>query len=240
MVASIVESLAVVALVTTLAYASYRDLKDREIPEVSWIPVYALVILSAVLKPIESYSLLGAILAILPPVVYCVLFVFGLIGGADLIAVVAVSLAHLDEPLIPLFTFVLSSLLPLPIVFVNLVGNLTIYRNAMGSIKCVQGSKKVLYLIGRPTDVASFLKKKFVFLHTHPSQEGFICSGSVDVNIDFGKQKIDVEEALSEGFIGLEDYVVYSPALPHIVFIALSYVIAVTVEPFLEALVFST
>ncbi|MEM0065505.1 MAG: hypothetical protein QW459_01245 [Sulfolobales archaeon] len=234
------ESIAVVALVITFAYAAYRDLRDREIPEVSWIPVYAIAILSTVFKPTTNYSLLGVILAILPSAVYGILFVFGLIGGADLLAVVAVSLVHLDEPIVPLFTFVLSSLLPLPLVLVNLVGNLTVHRSAMSSIKCVQGGKKVLYLVGRPINVATFLKKKFVFLHTYPSREGFICYSSVDVNIDFGKQRADVEEALNKGFIRLEDYLVYSPALPHILFIALSYVAAITVAPFLEASAFFT
>ncbi|MEM4774880.1 MAG: hypothetical protein QW489_00775 [Sulfolobales archaeon] len=232
------EVIAKVSLVSTFAYAAYRDLKDREVPEISWLPVYAIIVLSIVFKPTADYSPLGVILAILPSVVYSTLFVFGLIGGADLLAMVAVSLAHLDKPLVPLFTFILSSLLPLPLVLANLIGNLTIYRSAMDSIKCVRGGKKVLYLVGRPIDVATFLKKKFVFLHTYPSREGFVCSSSVDVNIDFEKQRADIEEALNKGFIRLEDYLVYSPALPHILFIALSYATAIAVTPFIEVLVF--
>lgn len=210
-------------------YASYRDLVSREIPEVSWIPAYLVAILSIALRPLTSYSAVEVVLAVLPSVVYFALFISGLMGGADLLAMVAISLAHLNRPLVPLFTFILSSVAPLPLILANLIGNATKYRGIMRNIDCVQGSKRMLYLVGKPITVAGFLSKKFVFLHTYPSQEGLICSSSVDVNIDFEKQKASLVEALDRGLIKPGDHVIYSPALPHITFIAFSYVISVVV-----------
>lgn len=230
------DNLLAIVVITTFVYASYRDLVSREIPEVSWVPAYLVALLSVILRPPTDYSVFGIALTATPPIVYGVLFVLGLIGGADFLAILLVSLAHLREPLIPLLTFILSSVVPLPLAAANLLGNTTIYRGAMSSIKCVKGNRKVLYLVGKPITVSDFLKKKFAFLHTQPSEEGFICSSSVDVDVDFEKQKAVLLEALSRGSIKPEDIVVYSPALPHIVFIAFSYLIAVVIAPELRSL----
>lgn len=237
MIDSVLEGVTEAVVISTLVYASHRDLVSREIPEVSWIPAYLVALIGIALRPPTSYSVVEVMLAALPSLVYFAFFITGLMGGADLLAMVAITLAHLDKPLVPLFTFVLSSVAPLPLILANLIGNLTKYREVMRGINCVQGSKRVLYLVGRPTTVASFLSKKFAFLHTYPSRGGFVCRSSVDVNIDFEEQRAGLVEAIGGGLIKPGDHVIYSPALPHVVFIALSYVISVAIASYLGLVV---
>lgn len=223
------------AIIATFIYASYRDLLTREIPEVTWLPAYLITVVSAVMKFLGGHILpLGALLSIMPALTYLVLFLTRLIGGADFLALLLVSIAHLHEPLVPLLTFVISSLIPVPLVLLNLIENTVISRKVIDSIVCVQGSKKFLYFIGRPTTVIQFLKKRYVFLHTYPIEGGYICSSSIDVDIDFEKQREMIEEALRRGLMKPEDYVIYSPALPHVVFIALSYPIALLITLYLN------
>ncbi|MCX8184479.1 MAG: A24 family peptidase C-terminal domain-containing protein [Sulfolobales archaeon] len=222
---SVFENPAILAIVFTFIYTSYRDLVSREIPELSWVPAYLVVLIDFVVRRLNEFSLINTAVAMTPSLIYGLLFALGMIGGADFLAILLVSLGHLSEPLIPLLVFILSSMAPLPIAFINLLRNLTIDRKAIESINCVKGGKKILYLVGRLITVAEFLRKKFAFLHTYPEEEGFICIGSTNVNIDFEEQKKSLERALSRGLVKSDDYVVYSPALPHIVFIAASYLI---------------
>ncbi len=242
----VLESLVVAVTIITLAYASYRDLASREVPEVVWVPAYAVALFNAALRwwtwhhaagAVPWHRVVGAVLALLPAIVYGTLFAFKLLGGADLLAIALVALAHLDRPLIPLATFVLSSLAPLPLVLANLVNNTVINRRVMNGLKCARGSKRLLYLVGRPVTVAEFLEKKFAFLHTRPSPEGLVCSSEVDIDVDFGRQWLDLRRAVEEGLIRSTDYVVYSPAIPHVALITLSYVIALIAVPYLETLV---
>ncbi len=234
MSSGVLGGLTVAAVIATLAYASYRDVVSREVHEVLWAPAYALAVLNAVLG--TGYSAVGIALALSPAAVYGALYAFKLLGGADLLAMALVALAHLDEPLVPLTTFVLSSLAPLPLVLANLVRNALVDREAMESIACARGSKRLLYLVGRPITVAEFLEKRFAFLHTYPSKEGLVCTSEVDVDVDFEKQRTDLAEAVREGLVDSGDYVIYSPAIPHIALIALSYSIAAIAIHYLRAL----
>jgi Flp pilus assembly protein protease CpaA len=204
-------------------YASYRDLPTREIPEVVWLPAYLIAIAGVLMRFLGGYyAPLEVFLSLMPDLVCLILFLVGLLGGADFLALLLVTIAHLHEPLIPLLTFVISSLIPVPLILLNLV------ENTIRSL-CVQGTKKFLYFVGRPATATHFLKKKYVFLHTYPTEGGYICSSSVDVDINFEKQREIVAEALRRGLMKPEDYVIYSPALPHVIFIGLSYPVALLV-----------
>ncbi|MCS7099768.1 MAG: hypothetical protein RMH84_03240 [Sulfolobales archaeon] len=234
MLSDVLENLTVLAIASTLIYASYKDLVSREIPELSWAPAYLIVLTSLVVRYLSGVSLISAAIALTPPLIYGALFALGMIGGADFLAVLLVSLGHINEPLVPLLVFVASSIAPLPIVLVNLVRNLTIDRKAMASVTCIKGSKKMLYFVGRLTTVANFLKMKFAFLHTYPEEEGFVCVNSVNVNVDFEEQKRSLENAVSRGLIKPGDHVICSPALPHVVFIAVSYAVALLLAQYLR------
>jgi Flp pilus assembly protein protease CpaA len=217
-------------VIATLMYASYRDLLTREIPEVVWLPAYLIAIAGVLMRFLGGYyAPLEVFLSLMPALVYLILFLVGLLGGADFLALLLVTIAHLHEPLIPLLTFVISSLIPVPLILLNLVENTIRSKKIMESIVCVQGTKKFLYFVGRPATATHFLKKKYVFLHTYPTEGGYICSSSVDVDIDFEKQREIVAEALRRGLMKPEDYVIYSPALPHVTFIGLSYPVALLV-----------
>ncbi len=227
----------IIAVVVTLAYASYKDLVSREIPEVVWVPAYVVAIGSLLLGGLSSTSPVRVALALVPPLTYLLLFLLNAIGGADLLATLLISLTHLDKPLIPLATYVLSSLAPLPLIVSNVVLNLARYSKVFEELKCIQGSKSFLYVVGRPTRVANFVKKNFVFLHTIPTGDGFICSAKAEADVDFEEQRRRVLEMIESGSLKEYDYVIYSPAIPHVVLIALSYVITLAVYPLVEHLI---
>jgi len=226
-----------IAVVVTLAYASYKDLVSREIPEVVWVPAYIVAVGSLLLGGLSSTSPVRVALALVPPLTYLLLFLLNAIGGADLLATLLISLTHLDKPLIPLATYVLSSLAPLPLIVSNIVLNLARYSKVFEELKCIQGSKRFLYVVGRPTRAANFVKKNFVFLHTIPTGDGFICSAKAEADVDFEEQRRRVLEMIESGSLKEYDYVIYSPAIPHVVLIALSYVIALAVYPLVEHLI---
>lgn len=232
-----ISAIPVIAVVLTLAYASYRDLVSREIPEVVWVPAYVVAVGNLILSGFSIISLIRASLALVPPLTYLTLFLLNAIGGADLLAILLISLTHLDKPLIPLATFVLSSLIPLPLIIVNVVLNVTKYSKVFEEIKCIRGNKKALYIVGRPIRVVDFVRKSFVFLHTIPAGEGFICSARAEADVDFEEQRRRVLEAVRSGFIREHDYVIYSPAIPHVVLIALSYIAVLVIYPLVDYLI---
>jgi Flp pilus assembly protein protease CpaA len=226
----------VAVALATLVYASYRDIVSREIPEVVWIPAYAVSIGYLLLSGFTNVTPVKVVLTLLPPIVYLLLFLLNAIGGADLLAVTLISLVHLDKPLIPLATFVLSSLAPLPLILANVILNLTKYSGILKGLNCVRGSKRALYVVGKPIRVSDFVKKSFVFLHTIPTEGGLICSARAEADVDFEKQRGLVLEAVERGYLRECDYVVYSPAIPHVVLVALSYVVALTTCQIVENL----
>lgn len=235
-----VANIAVVTTVVTLLYASYWDLRIREVPELTWIPAYLVATLSILLRYLSgslTLNTVSLVLALIPSIAYAALFIAKLMGGADLLAMLLVCLIHIDDPIIPLLTYILSSVAPIPLIAVNLLMNILVRSDVMKKVRCVSGSKKVLYLVGKPIRVAEFLNKKFVFLHTYPLGEGFICSSSVDVDVDFEEQRLRMVSALSNGLVKLEDYVVCSPALPHVVFICFSYIASLLAIPYLRSLI---
>jgi Flp pilus assembly protein protease CpaA len=105
------------AVIATLMYASYRDLPTREIPEVVWLPAYLIAIAGVLIRFLRGYyAPLEAFLSLMPALVCLILFLVGLLGGADFLALLLVTIAHLHESLIPLLTFVISSLIPVPLI----------------------------------------------------------------------------------------------------------------------------
>jgi Flp pilus assembly protein protease CpaA len=226
----------IVVAVVTLVYASYRDVISREIPEVVWVPAYTVSVGYLLLSGFPNVTPVKVVLALLPPLTYLLLFLLNTIGGADLLATILISLTHLDKPLIPLATFVLSSLAPLPLILTNVILNLTKYSGIFKELKCVRGSRRALYVVGKPIRVSDFVKKNFVFLHTIPTDGGLICSPRAEADVDFEGQRRIILEAIKGGYLREYDYVVYSPAIPHVVLLTLSYVTVLAVYQLVENL----
>ena len=217
----------VVALpvVATLTYATYRDIKYRDIPELTWVPAAVFVIAYNIY--LGRYDPIHTLFSFLPAIALLVMAFLDLIGGADALAMFLIAAAHPNFLVLPisLLTVAFSVIPPLVLILYYLFLNLA-RRRELGNLRCVEGSKKLLMFMGRPLSVRDYLRSDFVFLLTVPVEDGFRCSVSADVDIDFEQEKRIVMDALRKGVISEDSLVWVSPALPHIAFIFIGYVIS--------------
>ena len=218
----------ILAVIATLAYATYRDLKYRDIPELTWVPAALFVITYNIY--LGRYELIHTLFSLLPALAVLGMAFFDLIGGADALAMLLIAIAHPSFLVVPisLLTFVLSLVPSLFLVLYYLVSNI-FRRELLGRVNCVEGSKSVLLLSGKPMRVRDYLRSEFLFLLTVPTEKGFRCSVSADVDIDFEQEKRIVMDAVRNGIISEDSLVWVSPALPHIAFIFVGYIISLLI-----------
>ena len=86
------KSVIIASVASTLTYASLRDLRNREIPEITWLPSLAIVVILNVLH--GNYDVIHTALSLLPAALLFAMAIFNMIGGADFLAVLLIGLAH--------------------------------------------------------------------------------------------------------------------------------------------------
>jgi len=217
-----------IPVAATLTYATYRDLKYRDIPELTWVPAAVFVIAYNVY--LGRYEPIHTIFSFLPAIALLAMAFLDLIGGADALAMLLIAAAHPSFLVLPisLLTVALSVIPPLALIIYYLVLNL-VHKEELDRLGCVEGSKKPLLFMGRPLSVSDYLKSKYLFLLTVPTERGFRCSVSADVDIDFEQEKRIVMDAVRKGIISEDSLVWVSPALPHIAFIFVGYIISLLI-----------
>lgn len=229
-----------IPVAATLAYATYRDLRYRDIPELTWVPA-AVFVISYNLY-LGRYEPIHAIFSFLPAIALLAMAFLDLIGGADALAMFLIAAAHPSFLALPisLLTVAFSVIPPLILIIYYFVLNLA-HKEELDRLGCVEGSKKPLLFMGRPLSVRDYLKSKYLFLLTVPTERGFRCSVSADVDIDFEQEKRIVMDAVRKGIISEDSLVWVSPALPHIAFIFIGYIISLLIpQDFLLTLLLKT
>lgn len=227
---TIYSSIPVVATLITLVVASFYDLRTREIKEIIWIP--ALIVSAIFTYFVTKPSMLVFIFSIIPAALVFILMLLGLIGGADFLAMllIGISTPLLNVLPIPLLTLLYSALIPSALVIYNLLINTVKYLNEYRKLECTNTSKWLLLLLGRPTKVRDFMRSKFMYPLTifrcRPKKCEVICRSSFDINEDFKDHVNQVSAYLSSGYLSEDDYVWVTPALPHILFITIGYLLA--------------
>jgi len=244
-VLSVEELTLIVAVLVTLSYASISDLKSREVKEYVWVPAYLLSVTINLLS--GSYDLLQLALASVPALLVLVFAVFDMMGGADFLALLLVTLAHpriLPKP-ITYLTLMYSLLIPVALILINLIHGLKNLRHYK-ELKCVKGSKTALLFLGRPAKVGSFLKSRFTYLLTIPVREGdsasFECRASFSMDEAYEEKiKTSLMDMLDKKILNADDFVWVTPGLPQIVFYLIGYVAALaTPETLLHFIIPST
>ncbi|MEM0473758.1 MAG: A24 family peptidase C-terminal domain-containing protein [Zestosphaera sp.] len=226
---SLEELVLVFAVLATLSYASISDLRTREVKEYVWVPAALLSV--AINLLLGNYDLLQLVLASIPALLVLVFALLDMMGGADFLALLVVTLAHpriFPKPLTYL-TLVYSLVIPVVLVLSNLIYGLRNLRHYK-ELKCVRGSKTMLLLLGRPKKVSSFLNSKFTYLLTIPVEQQenlFECRASFSMDETYEEKiKSSVRELLEKGILKADDLVWVTPGLPQIVFYLLGYVAA--------------
>ncbi|MEM2020862.1 MAG: A24 family peptidase C-terminal domain-containing protein [Zestosphaera sp.] len=238
------ESVIVAATLVTLSYASVTDLKHREVKEYVWVPATVVAVLLNTL--LGRYGLLELFLASLPAVLVLVLALLDMMGGADFLALLVVTLAHpriYPKP-VTYLTLIYSLAFPAALILWNLVQGLK-NLNRFKKVKCSRGSKFMLLFLGRPARVGDFLGSKFTYLLTIPSrpeEDLFECrmSFSMDDIHEEGLKEY-VSELVRGGRLGLDELIWVTPGMPQIAFYLLGYIAAlITPEALLRFIIPST
>ncbi len=238
------ESVIVATTLATLSYASLTDLKHREVKEYVWVPATVVAVILNTL--LGRYDLLELFLASLPAVLVLVLALLDMMGGADFLALLVVTLAHpriYPKP-VTYLTLTYSLVIPAALILLNLVQGLRNF-NRFKRVKCSRGSKLMLLFLGRPARVGDFLRSKFTYLLTIPSRPGedlFECrmSFSMDDAREEGL-KDRVNELVKSGQLSFDDLIWVTPGMPQIAFYLLGYIAAlVTPEALLRFIIPST
>lgn len=219
-----------IPVLATLVFASIFDLKNREVKEYLWIPAAVYSIIVNLL--LGNYSdLLQLTLASIPALLVFVLALLDMMGGADFLALLVVTLAHptISPKPITYLTLIYSLIIPVVLILRNLIIGLKYFRYYK-SLKCVKGHKIPLLLLGRPNTVDSFLNSKFTYLLTIPVEHQstlFECRTSFSMD-EAREEKIknNVMELVNKNALNPHDLVWVTPGLPQITFYLLGYVLA--------------
>ncbi|MEO3992922.1 MAG: A24 family peptidase C-terminal domain-containing protein [Desulfurococcaceae archaeon TW002] len=237
----LVELVLTAAVLLTLLYASILDLRTREVGVRVWLPAG---LLSVILNLwFGNYNPLQLLITSIPALLVLVFAVLDMMGGADFLALLVITLAHpkiFPKPLTYL-TLIYSLIIPAVLILRNLIYGLR-HLNDYKKLKCIKGSKKILLLLGRPANIDSFFYSKFTYLLTipvDPQKALFECRASFSLDDAYeGKIKSNVEELLDKGSLKADDIVWVTPGLPQITFYLFGYVLAlITPESLLHLII---
>lgn len=216
--------------IATLAVASWYDLRSREIPEYIWVPAFVVSIAVALST---GTSVLIIVLSLIPALILLILTLLGMIGGADFIAIllVGISTPYLNILPVSFVTLLYSALIPSLLTVYNIIVNVARprYRSVFKNLKCRPRTKLLLMFLGKPMAVSRYLKSRFNYPLTLIScSDGaeVVCRTSFKVDEDYREHISRLAECLSKGYVRLDDHIVVTPALPHVVFITVGYVLA--------------
>jgi len=219
--------LIIATVLATLVYASYRDYRSREVPELTWVPGFAVVIVLNLIQ--GSYDLLELIISALPVFMVLILSIFDLMGGADFLALAFVLLAHpriYPKP-ITFMTLIYSLIPPLALIIYNLLHNLRFLKQYK-RLTCIEGSKVGVYVFGKAVKASQFLKSKFTYLLTIPEdieRYAFRCRASFTLDDNYEESLKNVVRELVNAKGVSDDFIVWvTPGLPHIVFYLVGYI----------------
>jgi len=238
---SLEESVLVITVLATLSYASISDLRTREVKEYVWVPAALISVTINLLT--GNYDILQLAIASIPALLVLIFSLLDMMGGADFLALLVVTLAHpriFPKPLTYL-TLVYSLIIPVILIVSNLFYGLKYFRHYK-EIKCVRGSRAMLLLLGRPKRVDSFLNSRFTYLLTIPAEQQrnlFECRTSFSMDDTYEEElRSNVRELLEKGVLKNNDLLWVTPGLPQIVFYLFGYVAAlVTPESLLHLII---
>ena len=231
------------AVLGTLVYASILDVRSRDIPEITWLP--ASIIALAVNLMYGNYDLMHTVFSLVPSAIVLIMAFLGLMGGADSLALLMVGIAFPKFLVVPisLLTLIYSLIPPIILMIYYLIVNVTVNRKVFKVINCTEGkfAKYLLPLLGRPISVEKYLMGRFIYPLTIPlGNSEFICRTYFGDDDEEEKVRKGIEELVRAGVLRPNDKIIVTPALPHILFILIGFIIAtLTPQLWLARLIYS-
>ncbi len=225
------------SVLATLLYASYRDVKYRDIPEVTWVPATALSIVLNVIQ--GNYDLIHTLLSLMPAALILIMSLLDLVGGADFLALLMISLAYPRFLYVPIsfLTLIYSLIIPLLIMAYYAVINVVRYRDHLRRIKCLSGRKWYLIIFGRPMKISEFLKGSFIYPLTVPADnyEGFLCRATFNDDEEEREIREKISNAVRMGELRPNELIWVTPGLPHVLFFLIGLVLSLITPQWLIA-----
>ena len=217
------------AVLGTLVYASILDVRSRDIPEITWLP--ASIIALAVNLMYGNYVLMHTVFSLVPSAIVLIMAFLGLMGGADSLALLMIGIAFPKFLVVPisLLTLIYSLIPPIILMIYYLIVNVTVNRKVFKVINCTEGkfAKYLLPLLGRPISVEKYLMGRFIYPLTIPlGNSEFICRTYFGDDDEEEKVRRGIEELVRAGVLRPNDKIIVTPALPHILFILIGFIIA--------------
>lgn len=235
--------------VAMLLVTSYMDLKTREIDPRIWIPFGVIAIALIVVRLYagdESMGSLYILLSLIAPGVLLALSLVGMMGFADPIAMLVVSLLIPSPPpglLIPpsMFILVLSSLsmlfsLVIPISIYN-IKYLQMIRRICGSIYLTA----VIAATGVAISIERFERTRFLYPLVYPERHGdsirWVCRASFNIDEEPGTHRARIRALVEEGFVDKSEKIFVTWGVPYILFILIGVVLYPIVAPYAENII---
>jgi len=171
--------------------------------------------------------------SLLPALPIFILAIANLMGGADALALLLIGLAHPRFILIPIsfITLLISLVPPILLMLSYLIINTIKYSSFFKEIKCIEGikSRYLLMFIGRPISIKSYLTSKFLYPLTIPKNSGFHCRTMFGDDETEESIRNEILNLVNRGLININSKIIVTPALPHILFILLGYVVSILI-----------
>ena len=248
----IIQTVKITSMLIMLLITSILDVKYREVNPKIWLPFG---FIGGTLTAYESYKLLAEgymsllhltlFLLISIGITSSIMFIFSyleLIGGADFLAILVLSITHPWRPypslitVIPFFPLSIlanATLLSITPALYNMFYNLTFYNRYKETLRNVNFWKKLLIMvIGRPKSVSKYLKTKFTYLlQNFNVEDGRV---SVEFKVDFkvhedpSEDRAKVSKLIEGGILREDDMLWTTEGLPMICFILGGYLLTLT------------
>lgn len=215
-------------LLVTLAVAGLYDWRYREIPVRLWAP--ALIIGVA----IDGYCYLSSCLSVaylgfsgaIAGVVAIMAFL-GAVGGADMLASIAIAVLLPEPPALPWLRGVLPPIVTLllyygvaslALVLRNVVANL-LSPEAVRSVNAPLSRKFLLLISARPMRVSDFLRTRFYYPLYVP---GVLSRAMFGIEEDDAVWRERLRRMVSDGVLNPDDFVLATWGIPTVTMLAVS------------------
>ncbi|NPA85680.1 MAG: hypothetical protein GXO07_06760 [Crenarchaeota archaeon] len=235
----------------TLLYASYLDLKTREIPPKLWL-IASLLALPATLYEAHYFAARGALGYVVAVVVSSAIIIGilafmswkGLIGGAD---VLALAFLTVSVPWYP-FSFGLRAFVPVPLLtlfYATILGVLWLPIRALSNLRSEKflsharelglGGAKLLRLAAsaKVVTVKEYMNMKFWYPLEIFKEKGEELEHELRTTFSVEEEHEDhqkrMKELVERGLLSEDRYIFVSYGVPFLVYITLGFVLALAI-----------
>ncbi len=232
-------------ILIVLTYATVLDIKYRETPLKIWlssIPIITLLTIFEYIEGIEYNLIITLYSCIISIAIPWIIYLSGLLGGADALAYTLVTLGAPFRPLpmmtnvvpFPFLVLVYSNILPAIMAIILLVYNLILNRHFIP--KGVSLKTKMLLLVnGIPIKVSRYLRQKYTYpLQIFEEDHELVVKYRSAFNIDEDPEehRAKIRKLLERGLISSDSYIWVAYGLPYILFILIGYITSLIIADY--------